>query len=484
MNDILGTSLQENILTLACFDEQRASTIRNTIDISLYTDHYRHLATEIYSYIDSFDEPPGKHISDLLEDKIESDNKRESKIYSDLLIYLYEASESLNPEYVMVQLEKFIRRQTLRAKTAEIVIELQKDTDDGIDNAESLFRESQITGLKLFEPGIFLNDTSQALNFLDHMDDSFKTGIPALDRRNLGPTRKTLHLYIARYKTGKTWWLTKLAKIALLNRLKVCHITLEVSADIMAQRYMQAFFAVGKRKEKYQYFKFEKKGEIFRDIVPVEDWVRKGQSTLPETTFQDDDIREVLTDRIEEFSDRYLKNIVIKEFPTGRLTIKGLESYLDNLETICHFVPDMVIVDYPDLMEMDKANLRGSLDEIYKTFRGNAVERNQAWVVVSQSHRPAAKAKTTGGDSVSEHYGKVAHADTIITYSQTDLEKTLQLGRLYVAGARNDQDGITIIVSHELNIGQFIIDSALMVRQKDYWNIIREETGDVVQESD
>ncbi len=125
-------------------------------------------------------------------------------------------------------------------------------------------------------------------------------------------------------------------------------------------------------------------------------------------------------------------------------------------------MPDLLLVDYPDLMKLDKANYRLSLDETYKDVRGIAVERNIAVAVVSQSHRAAAKVKLVGAENVAEAYSKIAHADTVLTLSQTKGEEQLHLARLHVAAGRNDQDNLTLVISQNLGTGNFVVDSTIM----------------------
>jgi replicative DNA helicase len=157
-----------------------------------------------------------------------------------------------------------------------------------------------------------------------------------------------------------------------------------------------------------------------------------------------------------------MKNLVIKEFPTGSLTVNGLKAYLDMLEN-SGFVPDLLIVDYVDLMKLPSDdNYRIALGQIFKDTRGIAVESNMAVVTVSQSNRDGAKGKKVTGANVAEDWSKIGTADTIITYSQTDEERNMNLARIYVANARNDQDKITILISQNYAMNQFCKDSYLM----------------------
>ena len=452
---LLG-SLQENLITLLAFDEERAPIIRGVVDAALFGGPYRTIVARIYDFIDKFKKPPKDHLPDLLSDKLESDNKREATLYSDIIESIHAAQKGINAEYAMASLETFIKRQSMRTIAVDLSKALQRDTEESLEEAANLIASANHSSLSVFDPGTRLSDKSRALNFLDIQSSALPTGIPELDKRGFGPTRKELSLYIANTKAGKTWWLIHLAKQALVHRVRVCHITLEMSEGRCSQRYFQTLFAISKRKETFQTTRFQKDklGRLagFDDI-----------RITPRLALSDPNIRKKLERKIDKFSLRLLDNIIVKEFPTGALTVPQLGAYLDNLEVTEKFVPDLLVLDYPDLMSIDKNNFRLSLDEIYKDLRGIAVRRNIAMAIVSQSHRAAAKSKQVGAENVAEAYSKISHADVIITYSSTEHEQRLGLARLYVAGGRNDQDKFSVVISQNIGAGQFVIDSSLMM---------------------
>lgn len=453
------TSLAENLLVLLTYDAEKAPIIRGAVDLSLYGGPYKLLAARIYAHLDSFKKPPGDHLPDILADKLEEKGS-EATYYTDIISSIHAAKEGINAEYVMAQLETFIKRQSLRAIAVDLTKALQRDTEASIDEAEQLLSKASHTQLKLFDPGTRLSDANKALSFLDIADTSFPTGIPELDKRGLGPNRKELWLFIANAKAGKSWMLTHLAKMALVHRMKVCHVSLEMSEARASQRYFQALFALAKRPDPFNVTKFQhdKLGRISGfDEVQV----------TPKLTLTDPNIRNKLKKLVGQWTLRLLDNIYIKEFPTGKLTVQQLVAYLDNLEATQKFVPDLLIVDYPDLMKLDKDNFRLALDEAFKDLRGIAVSRNIALAAVSQSHRDAAKAKLVGVQNVAEAYSKIAHSDVVITYTQTPQELKLGLARLFVAAGRNDEDKFTVVVSQSYKTGQFAVASSLM--RGSYW---------------
>src|ERR1700744_570158 len=125
------SALQENFITLLCFDDKNCVTIRNLIEPEFYGGPFREIARRIYEYIDRYKKAPKDHIADLMADKLdEKTNKREAELYKDILLGISDQKETINEEYVMGQLENFIKRQSLRNIAIDLSKALQKDTDE------------------------------------------------------------------------------------------------------------------------------------------------------------------------------------------------------------------------------------------------------------------------------------------------------------------------------------------------------------------
>ena len=461
----LSLPLQQDVLVLCAFDDVRAPIIRGVASLDLFGGPYRVIIECVYNYIDRFKRAPGLHLPNLITHKLEGPNTSEATLYSGVLDQIHDAKDRMQAEYVMSQLENFIQQRSLIQTAVKISQALNRNTEASLEEAKQLLASANHVTLSVFDPGTYLSDKSRALAFLDLPTASLPTGIPDLDKRGFGPTKRELFLGIANAKAGKTWLLIHLAKMAMLSRMRVLHLSLEMSESRSAGRYYQTLFGMAKRGEKLPVHRFKLTpddkiaGFELREITP------KIVQEHPE-------VRKLLERKIEQWTYRGLNNILIKEFPTGQLTIRQLTAYLDNLHASENFLPDVMIVDYPDLMKIGKKDYRLSLDELYKDLRGLAVARNMAVVAVSQSHRGAAKAKQVGIHNVAEAYSKIAHADVIITYSQTDQEKKMGLGRLHVTG-RNDSDGFSVVITQQYGIGSFVIDSHLM--SSGYFGLFPEE---------
>ena len=164
-------------------------------------------------------------------------------------------------------------------------------------------------------------------------------------------------------------------------------------------------------------------------------------------------------------------NLRIKQFPTGHLKYQQLVAFLDGLDAVERFVPDLLIVDYPKLMHLDPGNLRLELGSLYERLRGLAIERNMAVGIAAQLNREGASAiKSREGMDLAEDVSLLATADSVVFYNQTEAEQEQQLARLFVVG-RNDRSRFTVLISQAYEIGQFCVESRMLTPE--YWMLMR-----------
>jgi len=454
--ELLSGALQENILTLLVFDDEFCPIVRNTVSANLFESKiFKEIASHAIDYFDQFKEAIKEHLADELEGILDGTDKRKAASYKRVLDNLFMAKDGMNREYVVSKLNVFVRQQGLKSAIVKAVEAVESGN---IDQAEIELNKGLSSQMVSFELGTNFSDPKQSLQFFDHVADGIQTGIGQLDRRDICPRRQELFMFVAPAKKGKSWALIQVGKYALLQRKKVLHVTLEMSEQRVSMRYIQSFFSISKREAKLQCPKFtlDEYGQFSN--ITMEEIVRP--------TLKDAGIRAHLTSRLtREFRKR--PPLIIKQFPTGSLTIPMLNAYLDGLERFHKFVPDVLIVDYPKLMKLDAQNLRIELGGITEKLRGVAVERNLALVTAAQGNRDSASAQIVTDTMIGEDYSQIATADNVVTYTQTAQEKALGLARLYVSNGRNDEDKFVVLVSQSYAIGQFCLDSAMMANHYD-----------------
>ena len=465
MSDLITGSLQENLLTLLVYDDQCCGLISNCVDVGLFeSDFFKTIAREAFDYFRQFNKAPKDHIADILESKIDDPkNPRSGEVYKKILINLNSTKDSVDSDYVIHKLNDFVRKQTLKGAIVEAVEQVKKDD---LDSAESVLTKALKSQVQVFERGVQFTDPSKSLEFFDNAIESYPTGIPHLDAEHIGPAPGQLFVILAPATRGKTWCMVNIGKACALQRLKVLHISLEMSEQRMAQRYMQSVFSISKRKAETTVNRF-----VHDELNRL---TRFEVETITRPTLQDSDVKVDLKNKLTRMQNRF--HLDIKRFPTGALTVQGLEVYLDSLERLYNYKPEVLLLDYADLMKLDYQNLRTSTGEIYKELRRIGVERNFAMVTASQANRLGEDSRVISLKHLAEDYSKAATADDIVCYCQTQQEKSLSLARIFVAKARNEENNQTILISQAYNIGQFCMDSTLINDR--YWNLIQAENGE------
>lgn len=456
----LSGALQENLLTLLCFDDGAAKLIRAAVTPSLFESSvFSEVAGIAINFVDQFGTAVKEHLPDHLEGVLQGDDRRKARAYQMLVDNLFASRESINSEYVLTQLNAFVRQQRLKSAVIDAVEALE---DGRVAEAEIVLQKGLSSQVVSFSGGLNLSSPEDVATILDMPEEEgFHTGIKELDDRGIIPRRKELLTFMAPRGRGKSWWISHLSKMGLLQRWRGIIITLEMSERRYAIRMIQSFFAVARRDAAVRISRLDTVDGMLHEIRP---------EVIERMSMNHPDFREKIMARAKrEFRRR--PGFRIKEFPSKSLDLNGLVAYLDGLERHEGFVPDFICLDYPDLMKLDANNLRVELGDLLAAFRGVCVERNAAGIIVTQGNRDSERARLVTGDMAAEDISKLAISDTFITYSQTEIERQLNLARLFVAKARNEESGMQILISQAYAIGQFCLDSSL-IHQDQYWSLV------------
>lgn len=458
MSDTLSGNLQENILVLLCFSDESASILVNSLDAGLFeNDVYKNIAIQAMDYFNVYKETPKDHIADLLVEKLE-DPKTE-RTYARTLNSIYESKDNVNTKYVLSQVNKFITEQRLKTSIIEAANAIKNGNSE---EARSIIAKAGKEEIATFDPGVFFMDTRKSLRFLNEDLNPLLTGIQPFDDMKFGPAPGELMVVLAPPNKGKTFAMVQLGKTATYNGHRVLHISLEMSEEKMSRRYIQGFFKYSTSKESATIAKFERDEMGRFSSLDFKELVR------PVISYKDDS-RDMIVRDMRRWAHRW--KLYVKRFPTNGLSIKGLEAYLDGMERFHNFVPELLLVDYADLMQISGANVRIDTGIVYKELRRIAVERNIAVVTASQTNRLAEDAKVITVKHLAEDYSKAATADNIFAYCQTPAELKLGLARLFIAKARDEERDQSVLISQSYRFGQFALDAILMNDNR-YWSVL------------
>lgn len=147
--------------------------------------------------------------------------------------------------------------------------------------------------------------------------------------------------------------------------------------------------------------------------------------------------------------------IVIKEYSPGRASLDTIESHLRQLQSHNDFIPDIIILDYPDLLRPRKLRKESKeeIDDIYTDLKGLAKDMKTPVIAPSQINRMGARDEIIEGDKVAGSFSKMMIADLSISLSRKRKDKINGTGRFHIMKSRLGPDGMTYEAKIDLNRG-------------------------------
>lgn len=155
--------------------------------------------------------------------------------------------------------------------------------------------------------------------------------------------------------------------------------------------------------------------------------------------------------------------IVIKEYSPGRASLDTIESHLRQLKSQNDFVPDIIVLDYPDLLRPRKLRKESKeeIDDIYTDLKGLAKDMKTPVIAPSQINRMGARDEIIEGDKVAGSFSKMMIADLSISLSRKRKDKINGTGRFHIMKSRLGPDGMTYEAKIDLNRGFIDISEEL-----------------------
>lgn len=144
-----------------------------------------------------------------------------------------------------------------------------------------------------------------------------------------------------------------------------------------------------------------------------------------------------------------------KYWPTRKCGVGGVRAWLDALETAEGFVPDILIVDYGDIMRPERrvGEARHEQAGIFEDLRQLAGERKFPVWTATQANRSAVAKKTVRIEDVAESFEKVQIADAVLTFCGTPDEIANKRMRIFLAAMRRSIGEVTIAADFDFERG-------------------------------
>lgn len=415
----------------------------------LEVEYVRIIAGWVKEFYTEYKQAPHRDIVKLCRSKCGeiSDESLQENVFSFLrkLDDDYDTISQFNIDFALQEAVAYLKRIQLANLNADIESYLANGDVSKAENLIVKFRGVEKSSGKFVS--VISNPEAVVSAFADEEDSlfSFKGAYGAV----VGDIhREDFISYLAPMKRGKTWILIDAGINGMMRGLKVVHVSLEMSESQVAKRYWTAMSGqLSKDKDDIDYPFFEQDGEkwtvnhktIARKIVSVAE-IDKRQKQM-RRMFRGGDIR-------------------ILAVPAYSLTVEALDIELDKLQQNDNYIPDVIIVDYADIMmPSEKADYRNQLDGIWKRLRGMAQKRKAVVFTASQSGR-ASIGKNVDATDIAEDIRKLAHVTSMVSLNQTELEKKNGILRLKQLAVREgEQEFREAVCTQCLSIGRIITDS-------------------------
>ncbi len=404
-----GHVFQAKIISSLLSDKKFIQTISDILEPDYFdSDANKWLCKIIRDYFFEYKTTPTLEVMKVKIDEMENEILQVSVVEN--LKESWRNVESTDLKFVQEQTLEFCRNQVMKQAIMDSVDLIEVGQYDQIkkivDNAMKAGSDRDL-GHDYID-GIEERLTKSTRN-------TVKTGWDPIDEvMDGGLGAGELGVVVAPAGIGKTWCLQTIASSAVKQGLNVVHYTLELNQNYVGLRYDTVFSGV----------------------------------TTSDIKFYQDDVKKKI--------DALKGTLLIKYFPTKSASVQTLTSHLSQIE-IQGNKPDLVIVDYADILKGVGSEKRHILENIYEDLRGLAGEIECPIWTASQANRSSLEEEVIDATKVAEAYSKVMIADFVVSVSRKVEDKIANTSRFHVIKNRFGIDGITFPSSMNTNIGKIQI---------------------------
>lgn len=365
---------------------------------------HQNIFTVIKNHFKEYGELPTDDV--ILEEikSLKSDNEKLSDYEEDLKKINSIDEESIkNENYILDKLEGFARSQAVKEALVDSLDDIE---DERYDRFLDRVRAAASVGRTVDLGTDYFSGISTRWNKAtgDEKTNIYRTLFPSLNytlEGGLAP--KEMAMVVAPPGVGKSLYLVNQAQRSAVDGFNVLYISLEMSEDRVAQRLDSIFTRI-------------KQNELSSSVGTI-------------------------SERIERIQKKFssMGDIRIKEFPCRRLTANKLRAYLAQLKNHEEFSPDVIIVDYLELMTTDDRNLSEyqSQQRIAEELRGIAQEEGVVMWTATQTNREGRQVDLITDAQLADSYGKIRVCDMAFSLNQKSEEFENGKCRVYVMKSRN-----------------------------------------------
>jgi replicative DNA helicase len=416
---LYGTSFQTKVIALLITDKDFLSQVYDILTPDFFeSDANKEIVTIIQEYYSTYQTSPGFQVFAVKMAEL-NDTILKATIMEQLRSIKQHIENPEDLKYIKTEFANFCRNQNYKSATLQTVNLVKSGQYDAI---EQLWKEAFTAG----------KSRNIGLDYTANVEERYSKNA----RVKIVPTEWNvineildgglgegdLGVFVGTAGTGKSWSLVSLGLHALSMGKNVLHFTMELNEAYTGRRYDSRLTGIAAQNLKYHV----------------------------------DDVKQ----KVGGLKGR----LFIQYYPTKTASVVTLRAAI-NKAAAFGFVPDLVIVDYADLLKSENIHhqKQGSyyeLGSIYEELRGLAGEMQIPLWTASQANKSAEEDDIITGDKVSESYKKVMTADFILSLSRKIEDKLANTARWFVIKNRYGPDGLTFPSKMDASIGRIEIFAA------------------------
>lgn len=455
-------------------------------------------------HFDRYETAPGVLVTDIFEAwKRSNPNAEQAKYIEGFLATLsdeFEHSAKFNADYLMDKTVAYFKARSLRVMAEDITYCLDNNDPESAENTYLEYRKIE----KVISPGIDVFDDEDAWRdaFQDNAEQLFtipgKLGVMLNEEFR----RDTLISLMGIAKIGKTWNLNFLAHQAVKAR---CNVAMFQAGDLSQGQMMVRngiYITQRSNKVKYcgeikipvldcalnqndscenpkrccQFGCYDTDGNILEledatGYVPCTECrgVKKGNFKGAVWHERRRPVRPLSWQEAFKAAQEYKVRMKAKRFKLSThssksLSVSGIIQQLDAWERMEGWIPDVIIVDYADILAPEKKGNKEERDNINETWmalRGLSQKKHCCVITATQANGMAIKEKSVGREHYAGDRRKYDHVTAMFGLSQTAEEKRKGITRWGAIVIREDDwdEEQYVNVLGCLSIGRPFLDS-------------------------
>lgn len=500
--------IEELLLTGMVVSEQFMNRMTGRVVLSYFrTPMYQTIAKWALDYYAAHTQVPGAFIFDIFEvetrHQVIADKDRIYTVIEKMMEHV--DNNTFNAEYAFSKGIDYFRRRSLELMVTDVNYFLSKDKLEEAEDA--LVTKKQVNGT--FLTGMNPMSKTAVMDWwYASADELFR--FPGELGRYLAPIQRgKLIGLLGPPKRGKSASLIEFFVQAAMHRLKAVYYSLEMTQGECNYRVAQRFFKFVREDDskarEYLYPVLDCEHNQRNECVRAERTSACGvydeegtaipYSPAMEATYQactacretpyHDTFQSVMwyktethvspdldwvSKKIDEFHLTFgSDNIYVESFPIKTFSIPDLEKHLEMLEVERGFIPDIIIVDYADIMKPPKIEeKRHQLGDLWENLSRVAKTRNALVVTASQGNRGSTNKSDLDMADLAEDFSKAMVVDILIGLNQSKLEKARNQIRWAILNHRyrgfDPHKQCMLYQCREL--GQFCLDSEIFYKKE------------------